>query len=277
MTSGSRIKRIVKKILLMIASLVIAVAGAIWVWLNFSSANLKNRALMIVVESNGYLVPEDVEFYREHKRIADFFIVNFLGVKRTDLDNDDILKTLNFSVDAAMANSIKRFGKGYGKIDALTGKDASWNNLVKVLENNTTSGYISDIVTVVHGGDNYFWLESQVVWANNMSENLKGNNIGFVYQTNCFGDSVSKAWLDSGAKAVFGTEGTNSMVVIAPQLFIRAMVWKRPFEKAVMGAYNKEILFWKTAKIFIPGIYWTDEKTLNDSYPMIRGERWYKI
>lgn len=257
----------------------ILVVTIIWlvIWLNWHPTDLENRALVILFESNGSLIDEDLQFYYNHKKLADFFLTTFLGIKKTELEDNDILQVLDSSIDDKMSKIMKRFAKGYGKIVVLTQETASFDSFVQELRQLDQEGYIIDIVTHFHGNDNMLYFKSEMVSGDVLLKTLGKLNLGFVYQVNCYGKSNLKTWLQLGTKAVSGSEGVNSMVIIAPSLVIRSMVWGESFTEAVTNAYKFEIGFWKIAKVFVPEIFWTDKDSLEVSKPFVAGESNYKI
>lgn len=254
-------------------SLFLLIFTMLFVWINYSPQKVPERTLIIVTESNGSLTPEDIDFYNTHKKLSDFIFVNFFGVSRSDLKEKDILEVLNTSIDANLGNTIRRFAKGYGNVIILSNEYASFSNLASVVKNQNDKGKIVDIITFVHGTANgYVYFNSNFVSAAEFDSYFDSANIGYVYQLNCYGNTVSEAWIRSGAKVVNGTVGVNAINLLAPEIFLRHMMWGNSFERSVNAAYKTEIKVLNIAKHFIPGLYWANDEYYKSSKPVFHGD-----
>jgi hypothetical protein len=247
------------------------------VWMNWSPTNLKDRALVIVVESNGNMAEEDVQFYQDNKYLADFVLTTFFGVPKSDLESKPILEVLDTSIDSGLAGMLSRFARGYGTIIALTGEQASIENFSKTLGELADKKLTTDLILFMHGNDNLMYFRSELIRASDLPVWIPKSNLGYVYQVNCYGKTNSEAWIKTGAKAVSGATGINAMVIMSPNLFVRSMVYGKNFQNAVSGAYEKEVYSWKAAKLFIPGVYWASDEYVNSSKPMFVGNVNYSL
>jgi hypothetical protein len=270
---GPGIKRVISWILLIGAS----AAFAVLIYLFWSPTRLEKRALVVVVESNGSMVEEDLKFYRDNKFLSDLALTTVFGVPKTDLETKPILEVLDTSIDAALGKMISGFGRGYGRIIVLTDEEASIENFSKTLRQLADEDITSDLVLFMHGNDNLMYFRSELIRASDLPLWIPKSKLGYVYQVNCYGKSNSEAWIKIGAKAVSGATGINAMVIVSPNLFVRSMVWGKSFQNAVEDAYKKEIRIWKIAKFFIPDINWTTDEYINSSKPQFTGDVNYSL
>lgn len=271
------IHRYLKPIVLTGIILTALIFASVVVFLNFRVSDLTNRALIIVSESNGSLTREDREFYSQHKTLVDFVLTSFLGVPGKDLETDDLSYALNTSVDVGLANLLSGMAKGYGKIIILTGEDAAFAHFVQVVNETSAAGWTTDIVTFIHGSQGFLYFKSQLVPADLLPRSIESSRLGYVYQINCDGQSISQAWMDSGAQVVSGSAAVNSMVLISPGIFQRLIAWGVPFDRAASISYRTEVFIWKIVGRVVPGIYWNSQEAVNSSRPVISGNAGYKL
>ncbi|MCX6737950.1 MAG: hypothetical protein NTY11_00830 [Candidatus Parcubacteria bacterium] len=67
-------------------------------------------------------------------------------------------------------------------------------------------------------------------------------NLGYVYQTLCYGGENEEIWLDLGAKVVNGAKGGNNFVLLAPEKFLYLWTHGKTFLEAVNGGFNFEVM-----------------------------------
>jgi hypothetical protein len=89
----------------------------------------------------------------------------------------------------------------------------------------------------------------------------KDLNIGFIYQTLCYGASLIDDWEVIGAENVNGAKGLNTYVLLSPIKFMKNIEEGESFRYSVEQARSYEISTYKLVKKMFPSIemYLTDE------------------
>ncbi len=275
------------KYLLIVVILVVIVSEGIW-WINRFlvekrlSKSLENRALLIVIENNFRLSPKDEENYEKHKNLIDTLFSHIFKVNKKDLNNKSLPEIVDIYGENYLANRFKNAAKDYGKIVILSDKKASYNNFKRVLIDLNNQGRTIDILLHLHGGADsiYFYNEEIskhfISYDKDFSLNQKPLNIGYIYQTICYGGENMEIWLNLGAQVVSGSKGGNNFVILAPERFLYLWTHEATYYKAVNGGFNFEVLIWKTIGKFLP-TYSVKEDDLESGRMIFVGEKDYRL
>lgn len=237
---------------------------------------LSKRALIVLVESAFMLVPEDIRFYENNKEISQIALSLVFGVKKSELENKDILEIVDIYGEPFVAKLILKSAKGYGKTVFLTDEDATSDKLISSIVKLSQEGYLVDIVLNTHGGETFLVFSNGYVDLSSLYSQLVNKDIrlGFVYQTACYGSNQLGKWQKIGAQVVNGSKDINSYPIFAPDVFMKSWVKGDTFEKAVNDGYRIEILIWKIAGKIVPDIQeWVTPEKNSSSEMIILGNK----
>jgi hypothetical protein len=135
----------------------------------------------------------------------------------------------------------------------------------------------------LHGNSDSIFFYREAVWKENIRYDpdivsKKPLNIGYVYQTVCYGKDNMGIWLDLGAEVVCGSKGINNFVVFSPEKFLQLWGKGKKYSEAVNGGYFFEISVIRFLDKFIPGeIYILKEESLKSSKMFFEGNEEYKL
>ena len=270
--------------LALIAVLIVALIGFFAV--KYSAGNklakaLENRVLVIVMENN-FGVPEELSsLYDENKENIDAILAFVFKTEKENMAGMGLAEVIDAYGEDYLADRFKKAAKGYGEVVVLTDGQASYGNFEETLVSLNEKGKTVDILLDLHGGPDEIcfyedcvdndWMEFMVSMRS--SEPL---NIGFVYQTLCYGGQNMEPWLKMGAKAANGAEGLNNFVVIAPEKFLRSWTNGDGFAEAVEKGYSLELSVDKIMSKIFPG-YSLTEESVNSGRMLFLGNKNYSL
>jgi len=246
--------------------------------------SLEKRTLLIVMENNFMLLPEIEEDYEEHKNLVDTLFSYIFKVDKKDLNNKSLPEIVDIYGEDYLANRFKNVAKDYGKIVVLSDEKASYDNFKRVLIDLDNEGKTIDILLDLHGGsDNIYFYNQEISkhsigYDKDFSFSQKSLNIGYVYQTICYGGENMEIWLKLGAKVVNGSKGINNFVILAPERFLYLWTHGKTYYDAVNSGFNLEVLIQKTIGKFLPEtIFLIKEDYLELGRMIFIGEKDYKL
>ena len=230
------------------------------------------------------LLPEIQENYKEHKNLVDTLFSYIFKVDKKDLNNKSLPEIFDIYGEDYLANRFKNVAKDYGKIVILSDEKASYNNFKRVLTDLDNEGKTIDILLDLHGGRDSIYFYNQEIskhsigYDKDFNLNKKSLNIGYVYQTICYGEENMEIWLKLGAKVVGGSKGINNFVILAPERFLYLWAHGKTYYNAVNGGFNFEVFVQKTIGKFLPEtIFSMKEDYLESSRMIFIGEKDYKL
>lgn len=244
--------------------------------------SIENRILLVVIENNFSLSQEIEEEYHKYKFFADMFLSDILKVDRKNLSDKSLVEIVDIYIEDYLAKQLKEAAKGYGKIIVLTDETASYDNFKKTLLNLNKENKIIDIILHLHGDKDGIYFYNQKILKSFIQKDFivskKPLNIGFVYQTVCYGEENMAIWLDLGAKVVSGPKGINNFVFWAPERFLNFWVEGEDYYNAVTKAFDFEVSNWKSFSKFLPGtVLEITEDKLENGRMLFLGEKGYNI
>lgn len=245
--------------------------------------SLENRTLLIVIENNFMILPEIEKGYENHKNLADTFFSYIFKVNKKELNNKSLVEIFDIYGEDYLANRFKRAAKNYGEIVVLTDKEASYDNFKRVLIDLNNNGKTIDILFDLHGrtGSIYFYNQEISKYSISHDKDLSLNsplNIGYVYQTICYGEENMEIWLELGAQVVSGSKEINNFVILAPEKFLYLWTHGRTYYDAVNGGFDFEVLVSRIIDKFFPNIMLSLTKdSLESSRMIFIGEKNYRL
>lgn len=281
-----KIRKIKAKYLLIFILIVFLFIGALRHFLieRKFTKSLENRTLLIVIENNFMLLPEIEKDYEEHKNLVDTLFSHIFKVDKKDLNNKSLPEILDIYGEDYLANRFKNVAKDYGKIVVLSDEKASFDNFKRVLIDLDDEGKIIDILLDLHGGrDNIYFYNQEISkysigYDKDFNLSQKSLNIGYVYQTICYGKENMEIWLKLGARVVGGSKGINNFVILAPERFLYLWTHGKTYYNAVNGGFNFEVFIQKTIGRFLPEtIFSMEEDYLESSRMIFIGEKDYRL
>jgi hypothetical protein len=237
---------------------------------------LSKRALIIFVENASILTPEDIQFYENNIEISQKILSLVFQVKKSELENMDILEIIDRYGEPFMANIVLKQAVGYGETIFLTDETAALEDLVESIERLSGKGYVVDLILNVHGGGTSYVFNEGSTTSRQVYSHLtdKDINLGFVYQTACYGSQQLTLWEDLGAEVASGSRGINSFPIFAPAVFIRSWANGHPFEKAVNLGYKMEISVWRIVSKFVSDTgKWITPENISSSKMLFGGNK----
>jgi len=247
------------------------------------NSSLGNRTLLIVIENNFMILPEIEKSYENHKNLIDKFFSYIFKTNKKDLDNKSLVEIFDIYGEDYLANRFKRAAKNYGEIVVLTDKEASYDNFKRVLIDLNNNGKTIDILFDLHGrtGSIYFYNQEISKYSISHDKDLclaRPLNIGYVYQTICYGEENMEIWLELGAQVVSGSKEINNFVILAPERFLYLWTHGRTYYDAVNGGFDFEILVSKIIDKFFPNIMLSlTEDSIESSRMIFIGEKNYRL
>lgn len=259
---------------LLIAFILFVVLGSVSFWLignylsddysfsGYSSGkkfeqSLEKRTLLIVIENNLNLSPDIQKEYEKRKNFVNTIFSFLFKVGKKELENKDLLEIIDLYGEEYMANRYKKQAGSYGKIIVLNNEEASYNNFKKTLLELDSKGEKIDILINLHGDSEniYFYKEPVSKEAIKNDQDFleqKPLNIGYVYQTVCYGGKNLEIWPELGAQVAAGAKGENNYVILAPERFLREWVRGETYYDAVNSAFSFEVFVWRIVSRFFP-------------------------
>jgi hypothetical protein len=243
------------------------------------SQDIDNRILLIVMEDNSVVLPSMKDNYTENEFLTKLALSFLFSVKITELDGKTFPEIIDDYGEDYLAGQFKEAAKGYSEIIVLSDEDASFDNFVKVLKDLNNKEKMIDIVLDVHGLSDIYYFYGQLVNKNVLLDEFDSPlNIGFVYQTVCYGGQGAKLWLDLGAEVVSGAKGINSFVLLSPQIFLSSWVNGDEYYDAVQEGFNHEIDIFSYINKFISNDFFaTDKNAIENSTMMFYGNKEYSL
>jgi hypothetical protein len=250
----------------------------------------ENRALVLVI-SNNYKMPEEmVKNYKENEKLWNLILSFMLKVPQKELKELSFEEIIVHYGEDFFMERYKKAAGNYERIIALTGKDASYENFKDALIALDKEGLTIDILLNLRGS------KERILFSGNPSTPDYGRsivnpyghsvekkeilndfenplNIGFVYQTSCYGFYDMDFWIEIGAKTVTGAKGKNGFVVFSPETFLKEWGKGKSFEEAVGKAYDYEYRRWRWIDRFAP-VYIYDPE---ESEMIFMGEKDYRL
>jgi len=245
--------------------------------------SLENRTLLIVIENNFMILPEIEKSYEDHKNLADAFFSYIFKVNKKELNNKSLVEIFDIYGEDYLADRFKHAAKNYGEIIVLTDKEASYDNFKKVLIDLNNNGKTIDILFDLHGRTGGIYFYNQEISKDSISydNDLRLNqplNIGYVYQTICYGEENMEIWLELGAQVVSGSKEINNFVILAPEKFLYLWTHGKTYYDAVNGGFDFEVLVLRIIDKISPNIMLsTTEDSLESSKMIFIGEKNYRL
>jgi len=226
----------------------------------------KNRALVIIVENDDSPGLSNT-IYEQNKNIILPIFSSAFKTSQQELNNLTLVEIFDHHGEPFIANQFSKAAKHYSKKVILMDEDASLQNFVNIVDLLTQEGYTVDIVVDLHGSNSiYFFDDSYSDEEISAAFEDKSHELGFVYQTVCWGSKHIDLWKSLGAEEVNGATNANSYVILAPKVFLKEISKGTQFRTAVERGYNKEVKAWKLVIKLVPDLAeWTSEETLEDS------------
>jgi len=267
------------------ASIVLLGAGAIIAALFFPKnghlEQLKDRALVIVIENN-FGIPDELEkYYEENRGIADPVFSFIFGIKKESFAGMSLAEIIDVYGENYLASRYERAAKGYGKVVILTDEEASYANFEDTLLALGEEGKVTDILLDLHGGEDSICFYEECIDKRYVSftSSIKSSNppqLGFIYQTLCYGGQNMEPWMEKGAKAVNGAEGLNNFVVFAPEKFLKSWTRGKTFSAAVEDGREFELKLYGILRKFTPG-FLLEEESIDSSQMLFFGDKDYSL
>lgn len=107
---------------------------------------LKDRSLVVIVETNSYMMPEDIAWYEENKKIIDIPFALFTSAKYSELKEMEVEDVLDIYAEDMVGKFILSAGRAYGKKVLLTDSLASSTALKDTLKALTNASYEVDLL-----------------------------------------------------------------------------------------------------------------------------------
>jgi len=247
------------------------------------NTSLEDRTLLIVIENNFMLLPEIEKGYEDHKNLANTFFSYIFKANKKELNNKSLVEIFDIYGEDYLANRFKNAAKNYGEIIVLTDEEASYDNFKKVLIDLNNNGKTIDILFDLHGrtGSIYFYNQEISKYSISHDKDLRLNqplNIGYVYQTICYGEENMEIWLELGAQVVSGSKEINNFVILAPEKFLYLWTHGKTYYDAVNGGFDFEVLVLRIIDKFFPNtMLSTTEDSLESSRMIFIGEKNYRL
>lgn len=247
--------------------------------------NLEDRILLIVIENNLNLPSEVIEEYEGNKNLVNIIFSYLFKVDKKNLENKSLIEIFDLYGEDYQASRFKKTAKNYRKVVILIDEEASYDNFKKVLLNLNNEGKVIDIILSLHGGPNVIGFYNQSIPKNYLVQdedfalNERSLNIGYVYQTLCYGGEDLNIWLDLGAKVASGSRRINHYTAIASEKFLSSWIHGKNYYDAVNDGFDFEVLIWKIVGKVIPNksFFSVNEKHLEDSEMIFAGEKGYRL
>jgi len=248
---------------------------------NSYADQLKERALVIVVENNFGIPVELEEYYGEHKDAADAAFSFLFKTDKNDFVGMSLAEIIDDYGEDYLAGRYAKAAEGYGKVVFLTDEKASYKNFEDTLADIGTEGKVIDILLDLHGGEDAICFYGECIDKDMVSftSSIKSSNppeLGFVYQTLCYGGQNMEPWIRKGAKAVNGAEGLNNFVVFAPERFLKSWTRGKTFSAAVEDGREFELKLYGILRKFTPGIL-LEEECIDSSQMLFFGDKDYSL
>ena len=218
-------------------------AGRSFDWARPQSA--AQRALVILIDNGGVdlgipdLVDKILSVLPGASLLPDDFkqkLVDFLRAKIKSF-TDDLLESAELTANRYTAAKPDL----YADVVILRNSTATYSDLKSQLISLSQAGRIIDIFVLTHGSKNTIWAADAITGESLgqiRSEYGKPLSIRSVYQMNCWGNSLNKAWHDAGARVSCGSQDINYLP--EPTMFFFWRNWKngQTFESAATSAFE---------------------------------------
>jgi hypothetical protein len=242
---------------------------------------LENRALVIVVENN-FGVPDEISaLYGKSKERVDPVLAFIFKTEKENLAGMDLAEVVDAYGEDYLAGRYAKAASGYGKVVVLTDEKASYSNFEDTLLALGAEKRTIDILLDLHGSEGSICFHKECIDKDYISftSSIKSSfppDIGFVYQTLCYGGQNMEPWIKKGAKAVNGAEGVNNFVILAPEKFLRSWTSGDGFAEAVEKGYSLEVSVHKILNKIFSG-YALTEESLSSGRMLFAGENNYSF
>ena len=206
---------------------------------------------LITVISNNYLIPEELsEMHDQNRFISEMALSIIFDVSRSDLAGLSLEEIVVDYGEPFLAEKYKSAATGYEEVFVLKGEKATYENfLEKVKKVNSKEGRM-DLLINIHGSeDSYLFYDDSAddslrtgksIRKEDIRNDLSDKNIGYVYQTSCWGSKDMEVWLDIGAEVVNGAQARNDFVILSPIKFLEEWSSGKSFKEAVESGYEHE-------------------------------------
>lgn len=248
-----------------------------------SSGKEEKRALLIVIENN-FNIPGDLQsYYQNHKEIADIFFSFLFGINRNKIKDKSLIEITDLYFEDYLAERFKNASSGYSEVLVLSDESSSYEEFKDSLLTLSKENDTVDILLHLHGNSDFIFFYREAIQKERIEKDVdfiskKPLNIGYVYQTVCYGKDNMDIWLGLGAEVVCGSKEVNNFVVLAPEKFLRLWGKGESYSEAVNRGYFFEISVIRFLDKFIPGeIYILNEESLNSSKMFFEGNKNYKL
>lgn len=215
-------------------------------WVRSQSA--AQRALVILIDNGGIdlgipdLVDRILSTLPGSSLLPDGVKQKLVDILRAKIKSftDDLLETAELS-----ANRYTAAKPGlYAEVVILCNGTATYSDLKNQLTSLSRAGRIIDIFVLTHGGPDTIWTADPIRGDNLRqikAEYGQPLSIRSVYQMNCYGDSLNKAWHDAGARVSCGSTDINYLPEPTMFFFWRAWTNGQSFERAATSAFESAV------------------------------------
>jgi GH24 family phage-related lysozyme (muramidase) len=209
------------------------------------SQSAAQRALVILIDNGGVDlgIPDLVD------KILSGSSLLPAGIKQTLVDflreriksfTDDLLETVELTANRYAAAKPDL----YADVVILRNGAATYSDLKNQLISLSRAGRIIDLFVLTHGSPNTIWAADAITGDSLRqirTEYGQPLSIRSVYQMNCYGDPLNKAWHDAGARVSCGSSDINYLP--EPTMFFFWRNWKggQTFERAATSAFESTV------------------------------------
>ena len=209
------------------------------------STNLENRKLLVLM-SNNYLIPEELSnLHKQNEFLFNYLLSMVFNIDRSKLSGLSLEEIIVEYGEPFLAEEYKMAANNYGEVVILTGKKATYNNFKETIRG-LDSKNATDLLINLHGNEDSFLFydedkkHGESIDKEKIAEDLNNLNIGFVYQTVCWGSENMDVWLKAGGEVVNGAKARNDFVILSPIKFLEEWTEGKSFKEAVESGYSHE-------------------------------------
>jgi len=217
----------------------------------FAQNLLKDRVLLIVI-ANNYIIPDEIsDFYNQNEKFINPILSFIFKTSRENLYQLTPEEIAVYHAEEFLIDRYKKAAESYGKIVVLRNTEATYQNFKETLIDLSDNENKVDIFLNLHGSKNTILFYDDLkkppytgesIQKSRILNDLKKEslNIGFVYQTLCYGSYNLNFWIDIGARVVNGAKDGNDFVIVSPEIFLKEWSKGRTFKEAVEKGYRYE-------------------------------------
>jgi hypothetical protein len=243
------------------------------------STQSKKRALIILVESNAWADAVSRKMYNRYGKASNLILAYIFDTDPENLRNKTLEEILEIYGEDWLINEISEESVSYDKTLELIDRKASFDNLTSQIQDLSKEGYTVDLILDIHGSkDSLCFYNKECINQQTLTSSLTEDvDIGYVYQTACYGKYFTEAWITIGAKVVNGSEAMNSFVIFAPKVFLQKIQQGHNFEESVEAGYTYELSLWSSLEKIHKNFSWINKDIVAESKMTYSGDLAYQI